>query len=38
MSSASGEDVFSQMMNSYDTFLFDCDGVLWMGDVAVEGK
>lgn len=27
---------YSALIDSYDTFLFDCDGVLWNGDTLVD--
>jgi 4-nitrophenyl phosphatase len=26
-----------QFLNSFDNFIFDCDGVLWRGDHLIEG-
>nr|CAB3242617.1 phosphoglycolate phosphatase-like [Phallusia mammillata] len=37
MNDASSEDVFQNLISSNDTFLFDCDGVLWKGAKAVPG-
>jgi 4-nitrophenyl phosphatase len=28
---------YATLLDKYDTFLFDCDGVLWNGDLVVEG-
>ncbi|PWY99028.1 2-phosphoglycolate phosphatase [Testicularia cyperi] len=28
---------YSELMDKYDTFLFDCDGVLWSGDETIPG-
>ena len=28
---------YATLLEKYDTFLFDCDGVLWNGDSVVEG-
>ena len=28
---------YVQVIEQYDTFLFDCDGVLWNGDHVVQG-
>ncbi|KAF4613102.1 hypothetical protein D9613_010871 [Agrocybe pediades] len=33
---ASKED-YQKLLDSYDTWLFDCDGVLWRGDHLIEG-
>jgi len=30
-------DQYEALLDKYDTWLFDCDGVLWNGDRAVEG-
>lgn len=27
----------SQLLQNYDTFIFDCDGVIWLGDHAIPG-
>jgi len=32
----SKEDV-TQLLQAYDTFVFDCDGVIWLGDHAIPG-
>ena len=29
--------LFDQVVKDHDTFLFDCDGVLWHGNTPVEG-
>ena len=29
---------FAFLAQSYDSFLFDCDGVLWHGNEAIEGS
>ena len=28
---------YASLIEKYDTWLFDCDGVLWQGDRLVEG-
>jgi 4-nitrophenyl phosphatase len=28
---------YATLIEKYDTFLFDCDGVLWNGDSIVDG-
>jgi len=28
---------YATLLEKYDTFLFDCDGVLWNGDSVVDG-
>ncbi|KIJ28305.1 hypothetical protein M422DRAFT_189924, partial [Sphaerobolus stellatus SS14] len=28
---------YEKLLSSYDTWLFDCDGVLWHGDRLIEG-
>ncbi len=28
---------YISLLDKYDTWLFDCDGVLWQGDTLVEG-
>ncbi|KAF8177656.1 HAD-like domain-containing protein, partial [Pholiota molesta] len=33
---ASPED-YAKLLDSYDTWLFDCDGVLWRGDHIIDG-
>lgn len=30
-------DQYEALVDKYDTWLFDCDGVLWNGDKLVEG-
>ena len=30
-------DQHEALLDKYDTWLFDCDGVLWNGDKPVEG-
>lgn len=30
-------DQYQALLDKYDTWLFDCDGVLWNGDQPVEG-
>lgn len=34
---ASGKEQFEEIMSANDTFLFDCDGVIWHGDEAIKG-
>ena len=31
------EVTLSQLVDKYDNFLFDCDGVLWNGSDIIEG-
>jgi 4-nitrophenyl phosphatase len=28
---------YAALLDRYDTWMFDCDGVLWQGDRAIEG-
>jgi 4-nitrophenyl phosphatase len=28
---------YAELIEKYDTFLFDCDGVLWNGDHIIQG-
>jgi 4-nitrophenyl phosphatase len=28
---------YAKLIEKYDTFLFDCDGVLWNGDQVIPG-
>lgn len=28
---------YAELIDNYDTFLFDCDGVLWSGDDLIPG-
>ena len=28
---------YIDLIDKYDTWLFDCDGVLWRGDTVIEG-
>ena len=28
---------YAKLLDNYDTWLFDCDGVLWRGDQLIEG-
>lgn len=28
---------YEDLLDKYDTWMFDCDGVLWHGDNAIEG-
>ena len=28
---------YNKLLDSYDTWLFDCDGVLWRGDHLIDG-
>lgn len=34
---ASNKSVFDDIIKDIDTFVFDCDGVLWHGETAIEG-
>lgn len=31
------QEEYATLIDKYDTFLFDCDGVLWNGDAVVDG-
>lgn len=33
----SSPDEYAKLLDKYDTWLFDCDGVLWRGDLLIEG-
>jgi len=33
----SSADEYAKLLDKYDTWLFDCDGVLWRGDHLIEG-
>lgn len=33
----STKEDYATLLDKYDTWLFDCDGVLWQGDTLVEG-
>ncbi|KAF8153302.1 p-nitrophenyl phosphatase [Crassisporium funariophilum] len=33
----SSPDDYAKLLDNYDTWLFDCDGVLWRGDHMIEG-
>lgn len=28
---------YAKLLEEYDTWLFDCDGVLWQGDLIIDG-
>ena len=28
---------YAELIEKYDTFLFDCDGVLWTGEQVIQG-
>lgn len=32
-----GRAEYAKLIEKYDTFLFDCDGVLWNGDHIIQG-
>ena len=34
---ANDKNVFNDILKNCDNFLFDCDGVLWQGSVAIDG-
>lgn len=33
----SSADDYAKLIDKYDTWMFDCDGVLWHGDRIIEG-
>ena len=33
----STRDDYADLLDKYDTWLFDCDGVLWQGDTLIDG-
>jgi len=33
----SSQEDYEKLLDSYDTWLFDCDGVLWRGDHLLDG-
>lgn len=33
----SSSDDYAEILNRYDTWLFDCDGVIWSGDDKIAG-
>jgi len=33
----SSQEDYKKLLDSYDTWLFDCDGVLWRGDHLIDG-
>ena len=33
----SSQGEYAKLLDDYDTWLFDCDGVLWRGDHLIEG-
>ena len=33
----SSQGEYAKLLDNYDTWLFDCDGVLWRGDHLIEG-
>ncbi|KAF8876064.1 HAD-like domain-containing protein [Infundibulicybe gibba] len=33
----SSKDQYEQLLNDYDTWMFDCNGVLWRGDGIIDG-
>ena len=34
---AKSKHIYESLMKSVDTFIFDCDGVIWHGDTAIKG-
>jgi 4-nitrophenyl phosphatase len=34
----SSADDYSKLIEKYDTWMFDCDGVLWAGDHLIDGS
>jgi 4-nitrophenyl phosphatase len=28
---------YQELLDKYDTWMFDCDGVLWLGDSLIDG-
>ena len=37
MKSLASKADYESLLSSYDTWMFDCDGVLWHGDRLIEG-
>ena len=33
----SSREDYAGLLDKYDTWLFDCDGVLWQGDKVIDG-
>ena len=33
----SSREDYAGLLDKYDTWLFDCDGVLWQGDKLIDG-
>lgn len=33
----SSADEYKSLLDKYDTWMFDCDGVLWHGDRLIDG-
>jgi 4-nitrophenyl phosphatase len=33
----SSTDDYANLIKRYDTWMFDCDGVLWQGDKIIDG-
>lgn len=33
----SSREHYASLLDKYDTWLFDCDGVLWKGDELIDG-
>jgi 4-nitrophenyl phosphatase len=30
-------ELYQELLDKYDTWMFDCDGVLWRGDRLIDG-
>jgi 4-nitrophenyl phosphatase len=34
---ATNSECYQELLDKYDTWMFDCDGVLWRGDGLIDG-